>query len=304
MLGPSHVLRANALHVSGSDLPSFCSQQVTDPLGTNTRNPVQADQGTCPQEPFSPGAPSRVLSSQMIASQRGTGSTQCRRCHRAAFSFLDLYGYGQRIHDVFDYARIRWERTLVSSTRGRPQSHPRNQCPLPRQQGCQTPVTMIYYVPNQRTARRVAGIADNGQREDRTMKYELAVSSTKRSDFVDITSEVQDIVRKSGVDNGTCTIYVPHTTAGVMITENWDPSVKADLLGTLDKLVPWQANYRHMEGNAAAHIKASLLGSSETVLVEAGRLLLGRWQGIFLAEFDGPRDRRVLVQVIPDVGAG
>ena len=134
------------------------------------------------------------------------------------------------------------------------------------------------------------------------MKYELAVSSTKRSDFVDITSEVQNIVHKSKVKNGTCTIYVPHTTAGLIINENWDPSVKADLLGTLDRLVPRQANYRHTEGNAAAHIKASLLGSSETVLIEAGRLLLGRWQGIFLAEFDGPRDRRVLVQAIADVG--
>jgi len=163
---------------------------------------------------------------------------------------------------------------------------------------------MIYYAPNQRAKKDTAGLADNTQREGRTMKYELAVSSTKRSDFVDITSEVQNIVRKSGVKNGTCTIYVPHTTAGLVINENWDPSVKADLLGVLDRLVPWQANYRHTEGNAAAHIKASLLGSSETVLIEAGRLLLGRWQGIFLAEFDGPRDRRVLVQVIPDIGAG
>lgn len=134
------------------------------------------------------------------------------------------------------------------------------------------------------------------------MKHELAVSSTQRSEFVDITSEVQDIVRESGVRNGTCTIFVPHTTAGLVINENWDPSVKADLLTTLDRLVPWQAGYRHVEGNAAAHIKAALVGASETVPVRDGRLTLGRWQGIALAEFDGPRHRRVLVQVVPAAG--
>jgi len=134
------------------------------------------------------------------------------------------------------------------------------------------------------------------------MKHELAVSSTQRSEFVDITSEVQDIVRESGVRNGTCTVFVPHTTAGLVINENWDPSVKADLLTTLDRLVPWQAGYRHVEGNAAAHIKAALVGASETVPVRDGRLTLGRWQGIALAEFDGPRHRRVLVQVVPAAG--
>ena len=134
------------------------------------------------------------------------------------------------------------------------------------------------------------------------MNHELAVSSTQRSEFVDITSEVQDIVRESGVRNGTCTVFVPHTTAGLVINENWDPSVKADLLTTLDRLVPWQAGYRHVEGNAAAHIKAALVGASETVPVRDGRLTLGRWQGIALAEFDGPRHRRVLVQVVPAAG--
>ena len=134
------------------------------------------------------------------------------------------------------------------------------------------------------------------------MNHELAVSSTQRSEFVDITSEVQDIVRKSGVKNGTCTIFVPHTTAGLVINENWDPSVQADLLATFDRLVPWQAGYRHAEGNSAAHIKAALVGASETVPVRDGSPTLGRWQGIALAEFDGPRDRRILVQVVPDAG--
>lgn len=134
------------------------------------------------------------------------------------------------------------------------------------------------------------------------MNQELAVSSTQRSEFVDITSEVQDIVRKSGVKNGTCTIFVPHTTAGLVINENWDPSVQADLLATFDRLVPWQAGYRHAEGNSAAHIKATLVGASETVPVRGGSLTLGRWQGVALAEFDGPRDRRILVQVVPAVG--
>ena len=134
------------------------------------------------------------------------------------------------------------------------------------------------------------------------MKHELAVSSTQRSEFVDITSEVQDIVRESGVRNGTCTIFVPHTTAGLVINENWDPSVQTDLLATLDRLVPWQAGYRHVEGNAAAHIKAALVGASETVPVRDGRLMLGGWQGVALAEFDGPRHRRVLVQVVPAEG--
>ncbi len=133
------------------------------------------------------------------------------------------------------------------------------------------------------------------------MKYEIAVSSTKRSDLVDITSDVQDTVRKSGVEKGVCCIFVPHTTAGLVVNENWDPSVRADLLAVLDRLVPWEANYAHTEGNAAAHIKASLVGSSGTLFVEAGKLVLGTWQGIFLAEFDGPRRRRVLIRVIPDV---
>jgi len=132
------------------------------------------------------------------------------------------------------------------------------------------------------------------------MRFEIQVETQTKDDFVDITSQVQDCVRKSGVQNGICVVFVPHATAGLTVNENWDPSVKADTLATLDRLVPWRANYRHVEGNAAAHIKSCMTGVSETMLVERGNLVLGSWQGIFLAEFHGPRRRRVLVRVVPD----
>jgi secondary thiamine-phosphate synthase enzyme len=133
------------------------------------------------------------------------------------------------------------------------------------------------------------------------MKSEFEVSTKSRAELVDITEKVQDCVRQSGVQDGICVIVVPHTTAGLTVNENWDLSVKADLLTTLERLVPWQANYHHAEGNAAAHIKTSLVGSSHTLLVQGGQLLLGTWQGIFLAEFDGPRRRQVLVRIMRDV---
>jgi len=135
------------------------------------------------------------------------------------------------------------------------------------------------------------------------MKYEIEVQTRSKEDFVDITQQVRDCVRKSGVQNGVCVLFVPHATAGLTVNENWDPSVKADTLATLDRLVPWRANYQHVEGNAAAHIKSCLVGTSETLLVDAGNLVLGTWQGVFLAEFHGPRRRRVLVRVIADVEA-
>jgi secondary thiamine-phosphate synthase enzyme len=135
------------------------------------------------------------------------------------------------------------------------------------------------------------------------MSVQLQVSTSKKMEFVDITSEVEGVVRESGVQNGLCHIFVPHTTAGVTINENWDPSVRTDILGVLDHLVPASGSYRHAEGNAPAHVKASLMGSSQTVLVEGGRLVFGSWQGIFLAEFDGPRRRRVLVKVVPDAAS-
>ena len=126
---------------------------------------------------------------------------------------------------------------------------------------------------------------------------EIRISTTSRTELLDITGEVQKAVAESGVRDGVCHIYVPHTTAGITINENADPSVRQDILMELNKIIPFQDNYRHLEGNAAAHIKASIVGSSETVLVEAGQLLLGTWQGIFFCEFDGPRSRRVITRV-------
>jgi secondary thiamine-phosphate synthase enzyme len=126
---------------------------------------------------------------------------------------------------------------------------------------------------------------------------EIRVSTRSRTELVDISGEVQKAVADSGVQDGVCHVYVPHTTAGVTINENADPSVREDILKELNKVVPFQDNYKHLEGNAAAHIKATIVGSSETILVQGGRLLLGTWQGIFFCEFDGPRSRRVLVNV-------
>lgn len=126
----------------------------------------------------------------------------------------------------------------------------------------------------------------------------LSVRSRKQADAVDITDRVQEVVRDSGVSTGLCQIYVQHTTAGVFINENADPDVMDDFLSTLDRLVPWKDDYAHAEGNAAAHIKASLIGTSQTVPVREGKLALGTWQGIYFAEFDGPRERHVLVTVL------
>ena len=126
---------------------------------------------------------------------------------------------------------------------------------------------------------------------------EIRVSTSSHTELVDITTDVQRAVSESGVEDGTCHIYVPHTTAGVTINENADPSVREDILMELNRVIPLQDNYKHLEGNSAAHIKASIVGSSETILVERGRLVLGTWQGIFFCEFDGPRSRRVLTKV-------
>ena len=126
----------------------------------------------------------------------------------------------------------------------------------------------------------------------------LTVRSGKHADAIDITDRVQAVVRDSGVQSGLCHVYVPHTTAGVFINENADPDALADILATLESLVPWDNGYRHAEGNAAAHIKATLIGTSQTVPVRSGRLALGRWQGIYFADFDGPRERRFQVTVL------
>lgn len=127
----------------------------------------------------------------------------------------------------------------------------------------------------------------------------LEVKTARRSQMIDITGQVAGVVRELGVSRGEVTVFVPHTTAGVTINEAADPSVAADILDALEALVPWERGWRHAEGNAAAHVKATLVGSSVRVVVEGGRLLLGTWQGIFLCEFDGPRSRRVLVSAAP-----
>ena len=126
---------------------------------------------------------------------------------------------------------------------------------------------------------------------------EIQVSTSSLTQLLDITDQVQQVVANSGIREGVCQVYVPHTTAGLTINENADPSVREDILMELNKIVPLQDNYKHREGNAAAHIKASIVGSSEMVLVQNGRLVLGTWQGLFFCEFDGPRSRRVLVNV-------
>ena len=127
---------------------------------------------------------------------------------------------------------------------------------------------------------------------------EFSVATHKTCCVVDITAKVQEIVKNSGQKQGRVIVFVPHTTAGVTINENADPSVGHDILAQLDIMVPLrQPHYHHTEGNSAAHIKASLMGSSITVLIQGGKLLLGTWQGIFLGEFDGPRTRRVWVEL-------
>jgi len=121
------------------------------------------------------------------------------------------------------------------------------------------------------------------------------VTTRTRTEFVDIAAQVQAAVHAAGVADGVVTVFVPHTTAGITINENADPDVMADVAAALDRSVPWQAGYRHSEGNAAAHVKASLIGSSVQVFVNRGRLQLGTWQTVYFCEFDGPRRRQVWV---------
>mgnify|MGYP000970560260 FL=1 len=118
-----------------------------------------------------------------------------------------------------------------------------------------------------------------------------------RTEMVDITSKIQQSVKESGIESGICTVFVPHTTAGITINENADPDVVSDILKEVNKIVPFEDGYLHMEGNSAAHIKASLFGFSQQIIVEGGRLMLGTWQGIYFCEFDGPRNREVYVKI-------
>ena len=127
----------------------------------------------------------------------------------------------------------------------------------------------------------------------------IDVRTSRQTELVSITNDVQQVVRESGVENGICTLYVPHTTAGVTINENADPMVAHDILLVVDEIIPFRnGRYRHMEGNSAAHVKACLFGASETVPIVNGRLALGTWQGILFCEFDGPRNRQIYVKII------
>ncbi len=127
------------------------------------------------------------------------------------------------------------------------------------------------------------------------LEYQLA---TPREDFYNITPQVQEAVLKSGVHNGIAVVYCPHTTAGITINENADPDVVRDLLLGLDKAFPDRPEFRHSEGNSAAHLKASTIGSSVTVVINSGKLVLGTWQGIFFCEFDPPRQRKFFIKVM------
>lgn len=127
---------------------------------------------------------------------------------------------------------------------------------------------------------------------------EISLQTHSRFEMIDITAAVQKAVSEEKIESGMCLIYTPHTTAAVTINENADPDVPRDILVALDKAVPLNANYRHMEGNSAAHVKSSLVGASELVIIENGRLVLGTWQSVFFCEFDGPRTRKAFISII------
>ena len=128
----------------------------------------------------------------------------------------------------------------------------------------------------------------------------LRIRTDRRTQFLDITDAVQKAVARSGVAAGICYLYVPHTTAGITINEHADPDVASDVEAALDRLIPASGAYRHSEGNSDSHIKAILVGTSQFVFIEKSKLALGRWQGIFFCEFDGPRERHVYVRVVPE----
>ena len=128
---------------------------------------------------------------------------------------------------------------------------------------------------------------------------ELTVRTSEREQMIDVTSQVQQIVTDSGVESGYAFCFVPHTTAAITINENADPDVTRDILYKLNKEIPQSDGYHHGEGNSDAHVKATLVGASEQVLVDNGRLVLGRWQALYFCEFDGPRNRKLIVRIVP-----
>ena len=143
-------------------------------------------------------------------------------------------------------------------------------------------------------------MSTQAHRSSRSYIRTLAVKTSRRTELKIVTPQIESVVRDSGCADGVCHLYVPHTTAGVLINEGYDPDVASDMEAALDTLVPHQANYAHAEGNSDSHIKTALVGSSQIVWIEAGRLALGRWQQIFFAEFDGPRTRELRIKIVPD----
>lgn len=132
------------------------------------------------------------------------------------------------------------------------------------------------------------------------MLHYIQVSSCSRNELIDITSRVEDLLRISGVSSGACHLYCPHTTAGITVNEGADPDVRSDISRFLETLVPVDAPFAHGEGNSDAHVKSTLVGVSETLIIENGCLLLGTWHAVYFCEFDGPRSRKVMVKIIPD----
>lgn len=128
--------------------------------------------------------------------------------------------------------------------------------------------------------------------------HKIGLSTGSRSQFLDITGRVQEIIAREKVKDGLALVWVPHTTAGLTVNENADPDVVRDILASLDKRFPWDDHYAHSEGNSAAHIKSSLMGCAQTLIIKDGRLALGTWQGLYFCEFDGPRNREVWVKIV------
>jgi secondary thiamine-phosphate synthase enzyme len=143
-------------------------------------------------------------------------------------------------------------------------------------------------------------MASEAHRSSSSFTRTLVVRTSRRTELRDVTAEIEAAVRESGCTDGMCHLYVPHTTAGVLVNEGDDPAVARDIEAALDSLVPHSAGYTHAEGNADSHIKTALIGSTETVWIERGRLALGRWQAVFFAECDGPRSRELRIKIVSD----
>ena len=132
------------------------------------------------------------------------------------------------------------------------------------------------------------------------MLIQMNIRTSKHTQMINITGTVQKAVTESGVKSGICTVFIPHTTAAVTINENADPDVVRDFTMEINKIVPWEDGYQHMEGNSAAHLKASMIGFSEQIIIDDGRLVLGTWQGVYFCEFDGPRSRKLYLKIMED----